>query len=167
LFHFVEAKSNVVGDVTLVTTYLECLTELVLSLLEFLFLVKNAALSNNGLSTLRRKLANQAFSVRHFFKFILNVDLDLYNFVRILRILNLRSYLASFGIHTGLEQRLGMIELVLVHVGVELGELVVVFGGLCVVLDVEVAVCEQREGSSTAGLELELVVENVNDLIIW
>jgi hypothetical protein len=60
-----------------------------------------------------------------------------------------------------------MIELVLVHVGVELGELVVVFGGLCVVLDVEVAVCEQREGSSTAGLELELVVEDVNDLIIW
>ena len=57
-----------------------------------------------------------------------------------------------------------MVKLVLGYIWEELGELIVVFGGLCIVLDVEIAVGEEGECSATTRLELELVVEDVYDL---
>ena len=57
-----------------------------------------------------------------------------------------------------------MVEFVLGYIRVEFGKLVVVFGGFCVVLNIEVAISEQREGGATAGLKLKFVVEYGNNL---
>lgn len=57
-----------------------------------------------------------------------------------------------------------MVEFVLGYIRVEFGKLVVVFGGLCVVLNIEVAISEQRKGGATAGLKLKFVVEYDNNL---
>jgi len=137
---------------------LERFTELVLSLFEFFFFVENAALSNNSFGAVRRKLRDQALSMSHFFKFVLYVDLYLHNFVCVLRVFDLRSNFAGFSVHACLEQGLSVVKLVLSHVREKLSELVVVFGGLCIVLNVEVAVCKQRQSCATAGLELEFIV---------
>ena len=57
-----------------------------------------------------------------------------------------------------------MIEFVLGYIRVEFGKLVVVFGGLCVVLNIEVAISEQRKGGATARLKLKFVVEYDDNL---
>lgn len=57
-----------------------------------------------------------------------------------------------------------MVEFVLGYIRVEFGKLVVVFGGFCVVLNIEVAISEQRKGGATAGLKLKFVVEYDDNL---
>lgn len=51
-----------------------------------------------------------------------------------------------------------MVELVLAHVWVELGQLVIVFGGFSVILHIEVAVGKEGQGSATARLKLQFIV---------
>jgi hypothetical protein len=58
-----------------------------------------------------------------------------------------------------------MVELVLVYIGVKLSELIVHLSGIGVVLDIEVAVTEETEGSSVTGRELQFVVEDTNNLV--
>ena len=57
-----------------------------------------------------------------------------------------------------------MVEFVLGYIRVEFGKLVIVFGGFCVVLNIEVAISEQRKGGATAGLKLKFVVEYDDNL---
>lgn len=109
-------------------------------------------------------MAHETLGVRHFFKLVLNVDLDLDNFVCVGGVLNLGSDFACLHVHAGLEERLGVVELVLGHVGVELRQLVIVFGGLRVVLNVEKTVGEQGQGGTTARRKLKLVIEDGDDL---
>jgi len=59
--------------------------------------------------------------VRDFFQFILNSDLQLKDLVRVLSILNLLSDFLGFGVKASLVQRLCVIQLVGVDLGVELG----------------------------------------------
>jgi hypothetical protein len=70
------------------------------------------------------------------------VHLNLDDFVRVLRVLDLGGDLASFDVHACLEERLRVVELVLSDIGVELGQLIVVFSRLRVVLHIEVAVSQ-------------------------
>ena len=79
----------------------------------------------------------------HFFKFILDMNLNLNDLVSVLWILNLRCNFTSLDIHAGFEKRLGVIKFVLGHVGIEFGKLVIVFRCLGVVLNVKIAVCEK------------------------
>lgn len=92
------------------------------------------------------------------------MHLYLDNSVLVSRVFNLRCHLSSFSVHASLKQRLSVVELILCHVGIELGELVVVFGGFSVVLDVEVAVSEERKSSATAWRKLQFVVKDCDDL---
>jgi len=142
LLHFVEAKGDVVSNVTLVARDLKSLAELVLGTLVLLLFVEDAALGDDGLSTLVGQLANEGLGVGHLFEFVLDVHLNLDDFVRVLGVLDLGGDLASFDVHACLEEGLRMVELVLSDVGVELGQLIVVFSRLRVVLHVEVAVSQ-------------------------
>ena len=59
-----------------------------------------------------------------------------------------------------------MVELVLDHIRVELGELVVHLSGQRVVLDVEIAVREQGKSGAVSWRELQLIREDSNHLQI-
>jgi hypothetical protein len=102
LLHFIETECDIISDVALVTANLKRLSELVLSLFIFLFFVQNTALGNNSFGTFCWQLTDEALSMRHFFKLILNVHLDLNNFVGISWIFNLGSNLASLYVKTSL-----------------------------------------------------------------
>jgi hypothetical protein len=142
LFHLVEAKGDIVGDVTLVSANLKGLSKLVLGCFIFLFFVENATLSNNSFCGLWRQLSNERLCVSHFFKFILDMNLNLNNLVSVLRILNLRCNFTSLNIHAGFKKGLRMVEFVLSHVRIEFCKLVIVFRCFGVVLNVEIAVGE-------------------------
>lgn len=78
-----------------------------------------------------------------FLEFILNSDLQLQNFVSIVRVLDLLADFGGIGVEGGLEQGLGVVHLVRVHIRVELSQLVVAVGGVTVVLDLEVGEAQQ------------------------
>jgi len=59
--------------------------------------------------------------MRHLLKFILDMYLELDNSVGVGRVFNLLSYLTGFGVVTGFEKTLRMVELVLRNIGEELG----------------------------------------------
>jgi hypothetical protein len=99
-----------------------------------------------------------------FFKFVLDGNLQLKNLVGIVGVLNRLGYLLGLCVHSSLEQGLCVVQLVLVIIWKELGELVVHVRGIAVVLDLEVAVSKEGQSSSVSGLELKLVVEDVDDL---
>ena len=100
----------------------------------------------------------------HLFKLVLNVHLELENLFCVIRVVDLLGHLGCLLVQAGLEQALGVVQLVLDHVRVELGELVVHVRGATVVLDVEVAVGQQGECRPVSWRELELVGEDTNDL---
>ena len=60
-----------------------------------------------------------------------------------------------------------MVQLVLDHIWVELGQLVIHVSGAAIVLDVEVAVCEQGKSSPVPWAELQLISEDANDLRVF
>lgn len=76
----------------------------------------------------------------HFFKFILDVYLKLDDAICEGGIFNLLSNFRSFSVKASFEQALGMIQLVLAHVGEEFGELVIHVSCIAIVLDVEITV---------------------------
>ena len=102
--------------------------------------------------------------MRHFFKLILDVSLNLEDLVGVLWVLDLLRDLGSFRVHAGLKQALCVVELVLGNVRVELGQLIVHVGGIGVVLDVEVAMGKEGKGGPIARTELQLVCEDSDDL---
>ena len=102
--------------------------------------------------------------MRHFFKFILDVHLELQDLVSKIWVIDLLGYLRCFLVHTSLEEALSVVEFVLDDIWVELGELVVHVGGAAVVLDVEVAVREQGKSRSVSWRELELIRQDSNYL---
>jgi len=59
-----------------------------------------------------------------------------------------------------------MIELVGVHLRVELSQLVVHVRGIGIVLNIVVTMAKERERSSVSRRELKLICKNVNDLCI-
>lgn len=102
--------------------------------------------------------------MRHFFELVLDVHLQLENLFRVVWVIDLLGNLRGFLVHAGFEQALGMVKLVLDHVRVELGELVVHFGRVAVVLNVEVAIGEEGESCAVSWGELKLIVEDSDDL---
>ena len=164
MLEFVVAKGNVVSDIALVASQVERLLELILSGLEFLFLVQDATLGNGSFARIWGHLLNERLGVCHFFELILDVDLELDDAVSVGGVFNLLGNLASLGVEAGLEEALRVVEFVLGHVGVELGELVVHVGRVSVILHVEVAVGEETECSARTGRELQLVGEDCDDL---
>lgn len=145
---------------------MECFTEFVFRALVLLLLVEDTALSDDGLSAFMRELTDEGLGVGHLLEFVLDVHLDLHNFICVLDVLNLRGNLTSFHVHAGLEERLGVVELVLGNIGVKLSQLVVVFGRLRVVLHIEVAVREQGKRGSASGRELQFVRQNSDDVMV-
>ena len=77
--------------------------------------------------------------------------LQLEDLVCVLWIFDLLSNLRRFLVHASLEEALSMVELVLGDVWVELCQLIVHVGSGAVVLDVEVAVSQEGEGSAVSG----------------
>ena len=57
-----------------------------------------------------------------------------------------------------------MVQLVLSDIWVKLGELIVHVSSRAVVLDIEIAVSQQRQGRAVSGRELELVRQDTDDL---
>ena len=57
-----------------------------------------------------------------------------------------------------------MVQLVLSDIRVELGELIVHVSSRAVVLDIEIAVGQQRQGGAVSGRELELVRQDTDNL---
>ena len=90
----------------------------------------------------------------HFLQLVLDVHLQLHNLLSVLWMVDLLGHFRGFLVHTGLEQALSMVKLVLDHVRVELSQLIVHVGCASVVLNVEVAVGEQGKGSPVSGAEL-------------
>ena len=72
------------------------------------------------------------------------MNLELEDAVGILRVIDLLDNLLSFGVQAVLEEGLGIVEFVALVIRIELGELVVHLACLLIVLDIEVAVREQR-----------------------
>ena len=166
LFELVVAKSDVVRNITLVAGGIERFLELGLSIVKLLLLVQDAALGDDGLARVGRHLRDQALGVSHFFKFILDVDLELEDLVGVVRVIDLLGNLGGLLVQAGLEEALGVVESVLDDVGVEFRELVVHIRGTRVVLDVEVAVGQQGKSRSVSWRELKLISKNANDLHI-
>lgn len=79
------------------------------------------------------------------------MNLELQDLVCVLLALDLLSNFACLRVSTSLQQTLGVVKLVLVHVREELCELVVHLGRVSVVLDIEVAMTEQTQGGSITG----------------
>ena len=121
LFELVIAKSDVVGDVALVASRVECLLKLSLGVFEFLFLIKNTALGDNSLSRVRRHLGDKGLGVGHLFLLVLDVYLELQNSVGVFGVIDLLSHLRGLLVHASLEEALGVVQLVLDHILVELG----------------------------------------------
>ena len=67
-------------------------------------------------------------------------------------------------VHASLEKALGMVELVLDDIRVELGELIVHVSSARIVLHVEVAVSEEGKSGTVARRELKLIGEDADDL---
>ena len=104
LLHFVKTESDIISNVALVTANLKRFSELVLRLFVFFFFVENAALGNNRFGTFCWQLTDETLRMRHFFKFILNVHLDLNNFIGIGWVFDLGSNFACFDVETSLEK---------------------------------------------------------------
>ena len=98
------------------------------------------------------------------FKFILNGNLKLKNFVCVILILNGLANLLGFLVHGSLEEGLSVVHLVLVNLWEELGKLIIHICRVTVVLNLIIAVSEKGEGSSVSWLELKLVGEDVDNL---
>lgn len=103
----------------------------------------------------------------HFLQFVLNVNLQLHDALGVSGIFDLLGDFAGFNIEPGLEEALGVVEFVLGDVGVELGQLIVHVRCVAVVLDVEVTVGQQGESRAGTGLELQLVVQNLDHLTVF
>lgn len=79
-----------------------------------------------------------------FFKLVLDSNLKLEHSVSVLLVLNLLGNLLGLLVHGCFVQRLSVVHLVLVHIGVELGELVVHVSCVAVILNLKVAVSKKR-----------------------
>lgn len=101
-------------------------------------------------------MGNKCLSVLDLLELVLNGDLELQNSVIILSVLDGLENLLSLRVHGCLEERLGVVEFVLVDVREEFAELVVAIRGIAVVLDLEVRVAQEGKSSAVAGTELEL-----------
>ena len=93
LFELIVAEGDVVGDVALVASRVECLLKLSLCVFEFLLLIKNTALGNNSLSRVRRHLGDKGLGVGHLFLLVLDVYLELQNSVGVFGVIDLLSNL--------------------------------------------------------------------------
>ena len=164
LLELVVAESDIVGDVALVAGRVERLLELALGVFVLLLLVKDTALGDNSLSRVRRHLGDERLGVGHLFQLVLDVHLELQNFVSVVGVINLLGYLRGLLIHASLEEALSVVQFVLDHVLVELGELVVHVSRTAVVLDVEVAVGKQGKGGAVPWRKLKLVRQDTNHL---
>ena len=82
------------------------------------------------------------------------MGLELENLVGVFWIFNLLGNFGCFLIHSGLEQALSMVKLVLSNIWIEFSELVIHVGSACIVLNVEVAVCQKRKGGAVTRTEL-------------
>jgi len=91
---------------------------------------------------------------------VLDSNLELENAVSVILVFDLLGNLLSLLIHSSLVEGLSVVHLVLVHVWVELGELVVHVSCIAVVLNLKVAVSEQRQSSSVSWLEVQLVAQD-------
>ena len=78
--------------------------------------------------------------------------------------IDLLSNLGRLLVHAGLEKALGMVELVLDDIRIELGELIVHVSSTRIVLHVEVAVSEEGKSGTVARRELKLIGEDADDL---
>ena len=89
--------------------------------------------------------------MRHFFELVLDVHLELQDFVGVVWMVDLLGHLRSFLVHASFEKALGMVELVLDDIRVELGELIVHIRGTTIVLDIEIAICKQGKSGPISG----------------
>ena len=157
LLKLVVAEGNVVGNIALVAGGVERLLELGLRVLVLLFLVKDATLGNDSFTGIGWHLRDQTFGVRHLFKLVLDVHLELQDFVGVVGMVNLLCNLGSLLVHARLQETLSVVQLVLDDIWVELGELIVHIRSATVILNVEVAVCEQGKCRSISWRKLKLI----------
>ena len=140
MFHLIVAQSDIVGDIALVSGLVESLLELLPGFLIFLLLVEHTSLGYDCLCTIGRHLLDQGLSMSDFLELVLTSYLQLENFVCVILVFNLLSYLLGFIVHNIFVERLGMIELIGVYFWVELGELIVHICSVSIVLDVVVTI---------------------------
>jgi hypothetical protein len=112
LLKLVVTKGNIVSDVALVTCHIESFLELILGLIVFLFLIEHASLRHNSFWSVSGHLSNKGFGVLDLFKFILNSDLQLKNFLSVVGIFNLLNNLSCFIVKSSFEERLSVVKLV-------------------------------------------------------
>ena len=104
------------------------------------------------------------------FEFILDSDLELDYLVLVLGTGDALAHLEGLLVHATLVQALGVIDLVVLCVWEETGQLVVHVGRVLEVLHMVIAVAQQAEGRSVARVELELIGQDVDDvhvLLSW
>ena len=143
LLELVVTKGDVVGYVALVARGVERLLELGLGVLVLLLLVEDATLGDDGFAGIGRHLRDETLGVRHLLQLVLDVHLELQDLVGVVGVVDLLGHLGSLLVHASLQKALGVVQLVLDDVGVELGELIVHVCRATIVLDVEIAVSEQ------------------------
>jgi len=93
LLELVVAKSDVVGDVTLVTSDVERLLELALSILILFLLVEDTALGDDSFGRVGRHASDQRFGMRNFFQLVLDVNLELKDPLSVVRMIDLLGHL--------------------------------------------------------------------------
>ncbi len=76
----------------------------------------------------------------HLFKLVLNVHLELDDLVRVVRVVDLLGHFGGFLVHASLEQALCVVEFILDHIRVELGQLIIHIGRAAIILNVEIAI---------------------------
>jgi len=92
------------------------------------------------------------------------VHLKLQDPLGVVGMIDLLSDLRCLLVHAGLEKALGVVQFVLDHIRVELGELVVHISSTRIVLHIEVAVGQEGKSGTVSWRELKLVGEDSNDL---
>ena len=167
LFRPVIAERNIICNITLIPGDIQSLLELGPCLVKFAFFEKHAALRHNGFGGVDGHLLDERLGRHDLFQLVLDTDLQLQDLVFEVPALDLLQHLQSIGVHAGLVKRLSVVQLVRVPsvtITEELRQLVVAVGGTAIILYLELAVPEQRQGSAVARRELELGREDGDHL---
>ena len=102
----------------------------------------------------------------NFFKFVLNSNLKLKDFVSIIGVLDLLTDLGGIVVKGRFEQRLGVVHLVRINIREKLGQLVIAVGSVTIVLDLKVTKAQKGKGGSISWRKLKLIRQDINDLMI-
>mmetsp|Transcript_210 Transcript_210/g.713 ORF Transcript_210/g.713 Transcript_210/m.713 type:complete len:375 (+) Transcript_210:1131-2255(+) len=177
LAHLIVAESDIVRQVGLEASGVHCLSEPLAGQVELAFFVRHATAAHDRFRVVWEALVGEGLAGAQVVLLVLDHRLQLGQALRVLGVIGMIAGARSLRVQPRFVQGLRKVDLVLLHVGEELGELLIHAHRVRKVLYHIVAVCEKRQRRARAGEVLQLqgefgdhirvfalVNEGVNDL---